>query len=322
MAVVAAGWPTLVAAGCLIVLVAALAVRAPAAALVVALGLAGFEGTLKVLLTGEQIPGPASPAAVGAGVIDAAFALAFVGLAVRHRRHLVDLVRGLDRWERIVLGSLAAWIGLSLIQIPLSSDVSQAASGFRLTQMYVGAGLAALLAARLAAGPRVAHPGAAGAGLAGVRLRRRAGGGRALCGRAGLRDRQGHRDLLRRLVPGRRIVLRRRADGQLRHADRRVRHRPRGAAAGSAPARAGRGRPGAGGGDRQLQPVGARGVRARPGVSGSDLVRPEQAEPPPAADRRGPGGGGAGGHRRGRLRGVPGIAPAQGAPERVRGPGR
>ena len=145
--VAAAAWPTLVAASCTLALVAALALRAPAAALAVALGLAGFEGTLKLLLTGEQVPGPVEADALGAAVIDLSLGLAVAGVLFAHRRAAVQWVRDLGRWERVALGSLALWLALSLIQVVLAGDINTAASGFRLTQMYVAVGLGALLAA-------------------------------------------------------------------------------------------------------------------------------------------------------------------------------
>ena len=145
--VAAAAWPTLVAASCTLALVAALALRAPAAALAVALGLAGFEGTLKLLLAGEQVPGPVEADALGAAVIDLSLGLAVAGVLFAHRRAAVQWVRDLGRWERLALGSLALWLGLSLVQVVLAGDINKAASGFRLTQMYVAVGLGALLAA-------------------------------------------------------------------------------------------------------------------------------------------------------------------------------
>ncbi|MDQ3849813.1 MAG: O-antigen ligase family protein, partial [Actinomycetota bacterium] len=143
-------WPTLTLLVVGLALVIALAVFAPPFALVGAILLYGLEGAIKVRLA-RELPGVGvTPDALGAAVIDIAFLIAVVGVAREDRgRTLLAIWRNTDRWTRVALGLLAAWLALSLLQIPVSGDLGAGLAGFRLTQAYLIAVLAgAMLLAR------------------------------------------------------------------------------------------------------------------------------------------------------------------------------
>lgn len=90
--VCAAAWPALAVTLAVVLVVTGLALRAPAAAFVVALGLAGAEGLLKARLSIEHVP---SAVEGGALVLDLVLAVAAVALLVRDRgRSLRAVVRG------------------------------------------------------------------------------------------------------------------------------------------------------------------------------------------------------------------------------------
>ena len=133
--VCAAAWPALAVTLAVVLVVTGLALRAPAAAFVVALGLAGAEGLLKARLSIEHVP---SAVEGGALVLDLVLAVAAVALLVRDRgRSLRAVVRGGGRAELIAWGLLGAWLVLSVVQLPLYGGLVDAAQGFRLTQAYV-----------------------------------------------------------------------------------------------------------------------------------------------------------------------------------------
>jgi hypothetical protein len=147
---VTAIWPIagMVMAAVLAILV--LAVRAPAYSFIGALLLFGCEGTIKMRLTVEGAP---SPLGLGAGLIDLALVISVVGLLADDRgRSLRLLWERFGRAERLVVGAIAAWIALAVLQIPLSTSISNGVEGIRLTHFYVIAVPAGvMLAAKLPA---------------------------------------------------------------------------------------------------------------------------------------------------------------------------
>lgn len=142
--------PTVTLAALGLILVIALAVLAPPFALIVAMLLLGFEGVIKVGLAREVSRLGVSADALGAAVIDAGLLVAIVGIVCQDRgRTLLAIWRNAGRWTRIALALLAAWLVLSLLQLPVLGDIETALAGFRLTQSYVLVGLAgAMLLAR------------------------------------------------------------------------------------------------------------------------------------------------------------------------------
>ena len=148
-ALIAVG-PTLTLVVLGLVLVTVLALFAPPFALVGAVLLYGFEGTIKVGLD-RELPGLfVTPETLGAGLIDVAFLVAVLGLLRQDRgRTMLAIWTNTGRWTRVALTLLAAWLAISLLQIPVSGDLNSALAGFRLTQAYALAVLAgAMLMAR------------------------------------------------------------------------------------------------------------------------------------------------------------------------------
>jgi O-Antigen ligase len=144
-------WPTFGLVLAALAVVFALALRAPSYAFVFVVLLFGFEGSIKIRFWLEGTPFSSGGSAVGAFLIDVAFLVAVAAsLRTERRRELAHLWRAIDRWTRAGLALLAAWLVLSVIQIPLSTSVATGLHGFRLTQLYVLAVLpgATLLAAR------------------------------------------------------------------------------------------------------------------------------------------------------------------------------
>lgn len=130
--------PTLTLLALALVAVAVLALRAPPFAIVGVIFLFGLEGTIKVRL-GEELPDlPVSGLALGAATIDLALVIAFFGLLRVDRGTSLALIwRNMGRPARVAIVLLAGWIALSVLQIPVSGNVSTGVSGFRLTQAYV-----------------------------------------------------------------------------------------------------------------------------------------------------------------------------------------
>lgn len=129
--------PTLTLLVVALVLVIALASIAPAFALVSAILLYGLEGAIKVGLARELPWLGLSPDALGAALIDLALLAAVLGLVYQDRgRTLLAIWTNAGRWTRVALAFLAAWLALSLLQIPVSGDLGAGVAGFRLTQAY------------------------------------------------------------------------------------------------------------------------------------------------------------------------------------------
>jgi hypothetical protein len=134
-ALLAAVWPTLAILVPLLCVTCALAVRAPIAALLVAVLVLGFVGTIKARLFEEGVP---SPDETGAILIDLFLLAAVAGLVARDRgRSLQMLWSRAGRAERIVWSALLAWLVLSVFQIAQGDRLVDAVQGFRLSQAYV-----------------------------------------------------------------------------------------------------------------------------------------------------------------------------------------
>jgi O-antigen ligase len=147
-AVVVTLGPTAAILMCLLVVVLALCVRAPAYAFALSLALYSFEGTVKMRLSVEDAP---SPVALGAAALDLAFLASLAALLLSDRgRSLLALWDRATRLERVAATLLGAWLVLSVLQIPIGGDLTNGVEGFRLTHFYVPALLGGIvLAARL-----------------------------------------------------------------------------------------------------------------------------------------------------------------------------
>lgn len=147
---VAAVWPTAAIATTAVLAIGILAVRAPEYAFAGALVMFGFEGSIKMRLTVEDVP---APLGVGAALIDLALVVAVTGLIAADRgQSLRILWQRAGRAERLVAAAFGGWLALSLLQVPLGANLTNGIEGFRLVQFYVIAMLGgALLAARLPA---------------------------------------------------------------------------------------------------------------------------------------------------------------------------
>jgi O-antigen ligase len=148
LAAAVAVWPVTTTLAVLVTLVLLLAWRRPALALVAAVLLVGLEGSVKVLLTLEPDPFPVGERALGAAAIDLALFAAVLGVLARDRLRTPRAVwAGATRSERVVLGVLAAWFVLSVLQIAWDGELTRGVKGFRLFQAYVLVGVAAGVAA-------------------------------------------------------------------------------------------------------------------------------------------------------------------------------
>lgn len=155
LALATAAWPALVGVAAIVGVIVVLAVREPAWALVPAIALVAFEGSIKILLEGETGAFGVSNRVVGAAAIDVALFAAVAGVLASDRlRTPRALWAGASRAERIAIALLGAWLALSVVQIALNTDLASGFKGFRLFQAYVAVALAAAVVA--------ARPGRAG----------------------------------------------------------------------------------------------------------------------------------------------------------------
>lgn len=147
---------TLVVLALLIVMM--LAVVAPEYGLVGAVLVYGFEGVIKVGLARELPSVGVSPEALGAALLDLTLFVGVAGVAFHDRgRTLLVIWRRAGRAARVALGALAAWLVLSVLQMPTTGDLHTALEGLRLTQAYALTALAgAMLFARCRPEPVVA----------------------------------------------------------------------------------------------------------------------------------------------------------------------
>jgi hypothetical protein len=144
-------WPTAAVLAGAVVLILTACIVAPTYAFLASLALYSFEGSIKMRLSVEGAP---SPLGVGAALLDLGFLASLVSLLVQDRgRSLTRLWASATRLERGAMLLLAAWLGLSVLQIPVGGSVADGLAGFRLTQLYVPAVLGGvLLAARIGEG--------------------------------------------------------------------------------------------------------------------------------------------------------------------------
>jgi hypothetical protein len=134
-AAVTAVWPIAGLVLAAVLAITVLAVRAPAYSFLGALLLFGFEGTIKMRL---EVEGAPSPLGIGAALIDLALVISVLGLLIDDRgRSLRLLWSRFGRAERLVATSIAGWIVLAVLQIPLSTSISNGVEGIRLTHFYV-----------------------------------------------------------------------------------------------------------------------------------------------------------------------------------------
>lgn len=134
-------WPAATGIALLAGAIACLALRRPTAGFLVALLAFAAEGALKVLLTLDPPPISVSPEAYGAALLDfAVFSSAAAVVLSDRARTLRSIWARMSTLERTFVGLLAAWLVMSVLQIPQSGDPVQGAAGFRLTQAYAVAG--------------------------------------------------------------------------------------------------------------------------------------------------------------------------------------
>jgi hypothetical protein len=130
-------WPATTLLALVVLLVVVLAWRAPLWALAAAVLLFSFEGSVKLLLDLEGTPLPGGARAAGAAALDAALLAAVAGLAVADRLETPRaLWRRASTVERVAIGALVAWLGLSVLQIVQGGQPSRGLHGFRLFQAY------------------------------------------------------------------------------------------------------------------------------------------------------------------------------------------
>ncbi|HEX8648540.1 MAG TPA: hypothetical protein VF715_16725 [Thermoleophilaceae bacterium] len=131
--------------------VLALARCRPPWAFAAAVLLFGFEGSVKLLLGLEPTPVPIESRALGAGALDLVLFAAIAGLVAADRlRTPRALWQRAGRPGRVVIVLLFAWLGVSVLQIPLGGDLGQGLEGFRIFHAYalVAVGAAIVFAAR------------------------------------------------------------------------------------------------------------------------------------------------------------------------------
>jgi hypothetical protein len=144
-------WPVTVLLVAIVAGIVVLAWRAPAWALIAAVLLVGFEGSIKILLGIEGTPLGGNRAA-GAAAIDIALFSAIAGVLIADRtRTPWSLWSRAKLPERRTILLLNGWLALSVLQIAQGGDLSRGLHGFRLFQAYT---LVALAAAVVLARPR------------------------------------------------------------------------------------------------------------------------------------------------------------------------
>lgn len=127
-------WPVTAVLLGVVLLSCAIALRAPVAGFLLALVVVGCEGLLKARLVAEDVP---SGLEVGALAIDFTLAVASASLLWRDRGASLRTTWGAGgRAEHVFWGLLAAWLALSVVQIPFSPRIVDAVQGLRLTQAY------------------------------------------------------------------------------------------------------------------------------------------------------------------------------------------
>ena len=162
-----AAWPATVLVSAIVAGVLVLAWRRPAVGLAAAVLLFAFEGSVKILLGLEDTPLPGGNRAVGAAALDLALFGAIAAALMSDRlRSARAIWSSATRLERIVIGIIAGWLALSVLQIAQGGDIARGLYGFRLFQAYT---LVALGALAVFAAPRLrpaAVRGALAVGLA------------------------------------------------------------------------------------------------------------------------------------------------------------
>jgi hypothetical protein len=143
-----ASWPAAIGLVVVAACVVAISSRRPAAGYIIAVGATGFEGTVKVLLTGESTPFSVSPEAFGAALLDVILFTAWAVVLITDRgRTPTRLWKKMDRSERLIVLALCLWMAMSAIEILVASP-TKGLKGFRLTQAYAPTALASLIVFR------------------------------------------------------------------------------------------------------------------------------------------------------------------------------
>ena len=149
LAVPIAVWPALTLVSLAVAGILFLARARPGHALVGAICLFMFEGSVKVLLTNTALPVEVSPLAVGAALVDLALFGAVLGVVARARpADFRSLARAAPRPVLLAGAFFAAWLLLSAIQVFTSPSITDALEGVRLTHAYLLLVPAAYLAFR------------------------------------------------------------------------------------------------------------------------------------------------------------------------------
>jgi O-Antigen ligase len=142
---ITAVWPTAGFVLAILIAMIALAAWAPVYAFAAALVLFGFEGSIKMRLSLETTP---SALGLGAALIDVGLVIALAGLLLRDRGQALRRTwERFGRAERLVVLALAAWLCLSVLQVPLGGSLGQGLQGLRLVQFYLLALVGGLLVA-------------------------------------------------------------------------------------------------------------------------------------------------------------------------------
>jgi len=142
-ALLVAVYPSLSVLAVALALIAALAFRAPAYAVLLSLLLFGTEGSIKVGLAADLPPVGVTPDAVGAAAIDLGLGIALAGVLLHDRgRSLVAIWRAAGRGARTAFVLLLLWLAISVLDVPVGGSITPALHGFRLTQLYVFAAVA------------------------------------------------------------------------------------------------------------------------------------------------------------------------------------
>jgi O-antigen ligase len=153
-AVLSSLWPTAAVVVGAVLLILVLCIRFPACAFLAALVLYSFEGSIKMRLSVEEAP---SPLGFGAASLDFAFLASLAALLGQDRgRSLIRVWTRATRWERVAVGLFAAWLCLSVVQVPWGGDLIDGLEGFRLTQLYFLALLGGIVVASRLGASRLA----------------------------------------------------------------------------------------------------------------------------------------------------------------------
>jgi O-antigen ligase len=151
-------WPTFLLVVTLVAATTVLAFVRPLYGFVAALLLFSAEGLVKAALSAGSTPFDVDATALGAVLLDLALTAAIVAVLLESRdAHGRRGWSAIGRAARIGIALLAAWLALSVVQIPQSGDVVAGLAGFRVTQAYVLVAVAGALLAVATRGRKLAE---------------------------------------------------------------------------------------------------------------------------------------------------------------------